>query len=76
MNKINRSVLLNCIHIYLLKEADEEHKILRHNLPAVLGRGFHIPREHHRKVISELESCGIIIDSQKSWVKVKGKVSF
>ena len=75
-NKINRSVLFNCIHLYLLKEADNEKKILRKELPSVLGRGFHIPREYHRKVVLELQDHGIIIDSQKSWVRIKAKVFF
>lgn len=70
-HSINRSVLFNCIHVYLLKEADEERKILRKNLPMVLGRGFHIPRIHHKKVILELKERGIITGEDKSCVKIK-----
>lgn len=68
---VDRSALLYCIHVYLIKEADKEGIIERRKLPAVLGRGFHIPKQYHRRVVTELQGHGIIIDSQKNFVKVK-----
>lgn len=69
--KLNNQTLLKCIHFYLMKEADRDGIINRRKIPAVLGRGFHIPKVFHRKVLSELEDAGIIIENQKMFVKIK-----
>lgn len=76
MNKkkgVPKLVLIDCVHLFLLKQADTEGKIQRKEIPIVLGRGLHIQKENHRRILRELESFGIIIDSQKNFIEIKKK---
>lgn len=76
MNKkkrVPKLVLIDCIHVFLLKHADGDGKIERKQIPTVLGRGLHIHKENHRRILKELESFGIIINSQKNFVEIKKK---
>lgn len=58
--KIGRSVLLYCIHYYLLNKADKNRQIQRKELTKWLGIGFHIPKEKQHRVVNEMERLGII----------------
>ena len=74
--KINSSVLFNCIHYFLLRKSDQDKKIGRKELKAILGVSFHIPHEHKEKVINELKNHKIIIDSSRDWIKIKNSNPF
>lgn len=71
MARIERSVLLYCIHYYLFNKADCERKIRRKELRERLGETFHIPKEYKNKVIKELIDYGIICDHEKNWFKIQ-----
>ena len=68
--KLNRSILIYCIHYNLSKWADNEGKIQRRKIPIVLGRSFHISKIYHQKIIHELKELGVVTDIKKDWIKI------
>lgn len=76
MKQLNRMTLLNCIHLYLIEVADKEGKIKRKEIAAVLGRGFHIKKIYHKKILKELKGLGIISNHHKLWIQISPITTF
>ena len=66
-----RLVFIECVHGFLLNNADRDGKIPRNQITTILGRGLHIKKVNHKQILKELETFGIITNSQKNFIEIK-----
>lgn len=64
--ELKKSVILQKLHVMLLKRAGPDYKIERKRLFEIISERLgRIPEDSKKKVVTELEESGIILSSDK-----------
>ena len=68
---MSKSIIISYVHQRLLSQANKDGEISREKFKHILGRDYHIKKEHRCRVLEELKRCNIILSSEKNKIVLK-----